>query len=92
MLECPSWAKSSLVSGFVKMSISKAHNSRSERFEENGAMYHWPGVKGADIVSECSGVLISTYLTALFNTAYGEGSGAERGSIADGSAQGCRVW
>lgn len=22
-----------------------------ERFEENAAMYHWPGIKGADIVS-----------------------------------------
>jgi hypothetical protein len=23
----------------------------AERFEENGAMYHWPGIKGKDIVS-----------------------------------------
>jgi hypothetical protein len=22
----------------------------TERFEENAAMYHWPGIKGADIV------------------------------------------
>jgi hypothetical protein len=22
-----------------------------ERFDENGAMYHWPGVKAGDIVS-----------------------------------------
>ncbi|KAJ9113202.1 hypothetical protein QFC22_006041 [Naganishia vaughanmartiniae] len=24
---------------------------RTERFEENGAMYHWPGIKGADILT-----------------------------------------
>ena len=34
------------------MYLSVHAHHMAERFEENGAMYHWPGVKASDIVSD----------------------------------------
>lgn len=57
------------------------------RWEENEAMYHWPGVKNGDIVSISLSLLISSLLQLQSQGRTGRGRGA---GAADGSSSQAR--